>query len=421
LTTALAELSPQLRSWRVRIFASTWLCYFGYYFCRKPFYIGKSALGRELDFDATSLGLIGMVYLLTYALGQFASGALGYRTGPRALLLGGMTLSIAANVSFGVSNSLGTFLVLMALNGFAQSTGWSGGVGTMASWFRRRERGTVMGFWATNFQVGGVVANILAAWALGAWGFRYSFFTGALVLLVVQAFFIFHQRNRPQDVGLPALEDPDEVEPAEGTGSGLSRKAWVNVLLVGLFYFFVKFIRYAVWSWAPFVLERNFHLKGSDAGYLSTIFDVAGIAGVIVTGLLSDRVFRGRRAGVSLLMMVLMVASCVLLYVSGGVSATLFGICLGLVGFTLYGPDALMSGAGAMDVGGRRGAVMAAGVINGMGSVGSMLQELLIGRSYDKSGGALEPIFFMLMAASAAALVCIGVIYGRNRLGHSDV
>jgi sugar phosphate permease len=424
MTSAVAALSPAVVRWRWRIFASTWLCYAGYYFCRKPFYISKASLGRELEFDATSLGYIGAAYLLTYALGQFISGALGNRAGPRALLLGGMTLSIAANVGFGSVNSFGTFLTLMALNGFAQSTGWSGGVGTMASWFRRRERGTVMGFWATNFQVGGVAANTLAAWALGALGYRYSFFTGALVLLAVQVFFVFHQRNTPQDVGLPALDDPDEPKDdrsAQDTGSGLTRAAWVNVLLVGLFYFFVKFIRYAVWSWAPFVLERNFHLKGSDAGYLSTIFDLAGIAGVIVTGLLSDRLFRGRRAGISLLMIGLMLASCVLLYVSGGVSATLFAICLGLVGFTLYGPDALMSGAGAMDVGGRRGAVMAAGVINGMGSVGSIMQELLIGRMYDQNAGALEPIFFVLMAVSAAALACIGVVYARNRMGKSDV
>ena len=52
-------LSEAHRRWRWRIFASTWLCYFGFYFCRKPFYIAKSTLGRELHFDATMLGLIG--------------------------------------------------------------------------------------------------------------------------------------------------------------------------------------------------------------------------------------------------------------------------------------------------------------------------------------------------------------------------
>lgn len=414
-----AVLSPQIVAWRWRIFAATWLCYAGYYFCRKPFYIVKSALGNELHFDATALGLIGSVYLVAYTVGQFAAGAFGARVGPRVLLLTGMSLSIAANVGFGFSNSLQSFVVLMALNGLVQATGWSGGVGTMANWFRRSERGTVMGFWATNFQVGGVLANTLAAWVLGQWGFRYSFFTGALVLLAVQAFFIFNQRNSPADLGLPLVDDPDE--PKEDEDQGLSRKAWTNVLLVGAFYFFVKFIRYSLWSWAPFFLERNFGLKGDDAGYLSTVFDLAGVAGVVVTGLLSDKFYKSRRAGVSLLMMLIMLLSCVLLWVGGGVSVTLFTVCLALVGFTLYGPDALMSGAGAMDIGSRRGAVLAAGVINGMGSIGSVVQELLIGRLYDTGKGDLGPIFLLLLAVSAAAAFSIGVVWVRNKLGKSDV
>lgn len=420
MTTAEAKLSPALRTWRWRIFASTWICYAGFYFCRKPFYIAKSAIGHELLFSASMLGTIGSVYLVAYTIGQFASGALGSRWGPRVMLLTGMGISIGANLGFGLSNSYANFLALMAINGLAQSTGWSGTVGTMANWFRRKERGTVMGIWATNFQVGGVLANMLAAWALGWWGYRFSFATGAVVLLVVWFVFLFNQRDKPSDLGLPAIDDAEETRLDAGK-PGWTRAAMLNVFLVGVFYFFVKFIRYSLWSWAPFLLERNFGLKGDRAGYLSTLFDFAGIAGVIVTGILSDKVFKSRRAGVSLVMMVAMLASCLLLYVAGGVSVGLFAVCISLVGFTLYGPDALMSGAGAMDIGSRRGAVLAAGVINGMGSIGAVVQEFAIGNSYDKSGGDLGPIFLMLLGASAAAVVAIGIVFVRNRTGASDV
>jgi hypothetical protein len=74
-----------------------------------------------------------------------------------------------------------------------------------------------------------------------------------------------------------------------------------------------------------------------------------------------------------------------------------------------------------MDIGSRRGAVLAAGVINGMGSVGSVVQELIIGRLYDSGSGNLGPIFLLLLAASAAATLAIGVVWGRNKLGRSDV
>ncbi len=413
-------LSPLLRQWRWRVFGATWLCYAGYYFCRKPFYLAKADLGEALSFDATQLGTIGTVYLITYAIGQFASGALGDRLGPRALLLGGMAISIGANVGFGDSNSFGTFVALMALNGLAQATGWSGNVGTMANWFHRRERGTVMGIWATNFQAGGVLANTFAAWVLGGWGWRYSFNASALVLVCVWAIVLFNQRNKPEDLGLPAVEDPDGVPESAQTG-GWSRDTVINVLLVGAFYFFAKLIRYAIWSWAPFFLKKNFGMEAADAGYLSTLFDVAGIAGVITAGVLSDRLFRGRRAAISFVFLVGLVLGTFSLYTFGGTSPTLFGVCLVLTGFALYGPDALMTGAGAVDVGSRRHAVLAAGVINGCGSLGPIVQELVIGRMYDTSGGDLGPILGLLVGSAVMSLAFMGLLLLRNRAGKADL
>ncbi len=392
------------------------------YFCRKPFSIVKSTMGKELEFDAAALGELGAAYLIAYTVGQFVAGGLGQRLGARLLLIGGMGLSVACAVGFGLSNSYAAVLVLMVLNGFAQATGWSGNVSTMAAWFHRQERGKVMGIWATNFQVGGVLANTLAAWVLGHWGFRWSFFTGAAVLLAVQAFFVFNQRNRPEDLGFAPIGSAEEqAEERAVEAGGWSRVAIQNVLLVGGFYFFVKFIRYALWSWAPFFLERNLGMKGDEAGYLSTLFDLCGVAGTVVTGWLSDRFFGSLRAGISFLMMGGLMLGCLLLLLFGGTGPTAFGICIGLIGFCLYGPDALMTGAGAMDIGSRKRAALAAGLINGMGSMGSVVQDVLIGKSYVSSAGNLDTILQMLLAAATGATVMMGVIVLRNRMGISRV
>src|SRR5207249_313165 len=145
------------------------------------------------------------------------------------------------------------FFVFMGINGFAQSVGWSSAVGCMANWFHRSERGTVMGFWATCFQVGGVAANALSAWVLARHGFRQAFFAGAMVLLAVWLFFFFNQADRPADKGLPAVGEPGEPPPA-AAGPRVTTppitwtpQVWVTVLLVGGAYFGMKFIRYALW------------------------------------------------------------------------------------------------------------------------------------------------------------------------------
>ena len=222
-----------------------------------------------------------------------------------------------------------------------------------------------------------------------------------------------------QDTAPLALEAGET--PADGGWGWLTKPVLTNMMLVGCFYFFVKFIRYALWSWAPYFLDLNFGLDGDDAGYLSTVFDVTGIAGVMAAGFLSDTVFKSRRAFISLLFMLGMSGACVAMVLVGASSPVVFAVILGVVGFTLYGPDALMTGAGAMDIGSRRGATFVAGVINGMGSVGSVVQELAIGKMYDDSGGDLGPIFGLLMGAAVGATVLIGVVVLRNRMGRSDV
>jgi len=406
--------------WRYRIFASTWLSYAGFYFCRKPFFIAKPALAEELSWDPSLLGLIGSAYLIAYTIGQFIMGWAGLKWGPRLLLLSGMALSIIVNIMFGITNSWLTFALLMIINGLAQSTGWSNNVAAMAPWFTRKERGTVMGLWATNYQIGGVLASGLSAWALAKYGIQWSFWAGSIVLLAIWVFFLFNQRNKPKDVGLQAIEQ-DESEHTDNSHSGIgwSSAVWTNILLVGGFYFFVKFIRYALWSWTPFLLYRDYGLALDDAGYLSTAFDLAGAFGVITAGYISDKYFSGRRAKISFYFILGMAASTALLYTLGPTSLIYFGISLALVGFTLYGPDALMTGAGAIEVGTLRSAALAAGIINGLGAVGSVVQEFLLGSILDSSGAGT--VFAILLVSALFAAFFLYLVLLRNKTGKADL
>ena len=411
-------MEPNLKTWRARVFAATWLSYFGYYFCRKPFYLTKASLESELGWDAEFLGYVGTAYLVAYSVGQFLAGFLGDRFGPRAVLLTGMMVTICANAAFGFTNSAGVFIGLMVLNGLSQATGWSNNVGTMASWFHRGERGTVMGVWSTNFQVGGVAANTITAWAGGMFGFRWSYFAGSLVLLAVWAFFLFNQRNHPKDLGLPSVTDPAGPKDASGASVEEVDPGWTpavvtNVLLVGLFYFGAKFIRYALWSWAPYLLQKNYDLAGDDAGYLSTVFDLSGIAGVVLIGVMADKLFKGRLALIALIFVCGLIGSCVLMATLGQQSLTLFTISMGLIGFTLYGPDALMTGAGAIDVGSAKRAALASGIINGLGSIGSVAQELLLGKLLKSSDQSA--VFLTLLASAVLSALSLTVLVVRNR------
>ncbi|MBM4364923.1 MAG: MFS transporter [Deltaproteobacteria bacterium] len=422
-------LSAAHRDWRTKVFVATWLSYVGFYFCRKPWSVAKSSIGKEAGFDATTLGQIGAAYLIAYAIGQFLAGGMGTRFGPRVNVLLGMGLSIVVTLMMGITLDAYVLAGLVAVNGLAQATGWSGNVGTMAAWFHQHERGKVMGAWATNFTVGSLASTWVLSWVLGLGAWRATFYAGAAFLAAIWVQFYFLQRNKPEDVGLAPVDDPvtaeDESKEASGTANdgwlGLSRTAWTNIFLVAGFYFFAKLIRYAIWSWVPYFLDLNYGLDKEAAGYYSTAFDIMGIPGVWVTGWISDRYFKSRRADVALLMMLLMTAACGALMVLGSTSVVVFAILLGVVGFSLYGPDALLTGAGAMDIGSRKGAVLAAGIISGFGSLGPIVQELVIGKLYDSANGDLTAVFVLLFGSAAlSAAFCAGLVW-RRKLGFQSV
>jgi len=404
----------KVRVWRVRILTTTWLSYAGFYFCRKNYAIVKSSILDNLDITRSELAHIFTVYLVAYMLGQFLTAYLGRRMATRALLLAGMGVTLGCNVAFGFSYLMGPagyvpMMLLMVVNGFAQATGWPGNVGVLSNWLHRRERGRVMAIWATSYQLGSILAKSFAALMLAVAGALWSFWGAALIMLGVWLLFYLLQRDNPEDVGLPTLVEEVEVDVPAGSGpgervhqsglfAGWSRSVIFTVLSMGACYFVFKFLRYSLDSWSPMAIEELFGLGKAKAGFISTLFDWIGFLGVVAAGWISDRYFRGRRYQTIVLMTVGMVLAFGFLAVFGVRSVWLFGLGLSLCGFMLMGPDSLLAGVGAIDVGGRKGAIVAAGLINGLGSIGPIFQEEIIGWVLDHHGQ--QASFYLLIGMS---------------------
>jgi len=420
-----------LRTWQIKIFSATWLAYVGYYFARKAFYVVKSPLADSLGFTALDLAHLGTAYLVFYMAGQYTSAFFGRKLGPKLLLLVGMGISLTCNFAFGMSNSFWTIFLFLAINGLAQGTGWPGCIGSLAYWFKRDKRGTILGFWSTCYQVGSVVATSFAAYMLGEFGWRWSFFGASIVLLIIWAIVLFLHPNRPEDVGLDSIEE-DDVCQSCGTKStetkhdnsnklGWSKDVWSTVITMGLIYFTIKFLRYALWSWVPFFLNKNFDMESSNAGYLSTVFDLAGFAGVLFAGYVSDKIFNGRRSLLSAIMLSLMALAFILMYVKGATDLIFFTVSMGLAGFMLYGPDSLISGVGAIDVGTKRGALVAAGIINGTGSIGPIFQEEIIGWLYTKYDQSIVPVLILLLSMAIISALLTFYLYWKSKQGKANL
>jgi MFS transporter, OPA family, sugar phosphate sensor protein UhpC len=425
------EQSQTIRVWRTKILATTWLSYAGFYFCRKNFAIAKSSLLTSLEIDKSDLAHIVSAYLLAYMLGQFMTAMLSRRVASRVLLLSGMGISLGCNVVFGFSYLAGPagywpLLIFMVVNGFAQSTGWPANVGILGNWLQRKERGRLMAMWATCYQLGSSLAKAFAAFMLAVAGAAWSFWGAAIVMFGVWILFYLFERDSPEEAGLPALVEEVEIqvspEEAEAHASGeepWKRDVFMSVMWMGSCYFVFKFLRYALDSWSPLALEELFDLTQANAGYVSTAFDWVGFVGVLFAGWASDRYFKGRRTQVIVGMTVGMFLAFVFLATIGLQSVWMFGIGLSLCGFMLMGPDSLISGVGAIDVGGKQRAVIAAGIINGLGSIGPIFQEEIIGYLLDNHG--YTEVFNVLIAVSALGIAGTVYLARRSKQGLSSL
>jgi len=404
--------------YRVRVFAVTWLAYAGFYFCRKNLSAAMPLMKEELHFTDLDLSKIIFVYSLTYMLGQFVGGVLSDRHGPRLIVSLGMVIAVLANLCMGFAATPFAFLFLGAVNGGAQSTGWSGTLKNMAPWYSRHERGVVMAWWATCYVLGSFLATQFAAWSISTsapfvdWGWRRAFWMPAIVLAGIAILFSLLTRNRPSDVELPELEeiDPDDPEiersesPADDSNESASFSDILDVLshsavwITGSMYFLLKLTRYSIMFWTPVYLVEHLGMDKVAAVRTSSSYELIGFLGVLFAGYASDKLFSARRFPVGSIMLLGLAGACYIepMIVRWGDYGP--ALAMGLMGFMTYGPDTLMTGAGAMDIGTPRRAATAAGVINGMGSCGQLVSPFLV--VYMKNTFGWDSLFYLFIVCA---------------------
>ena len=391
---------------RYAAWALTWVAYASYYFGRKGFSVVKSTLRHTLGVSEYALGAIDTLYLVAYALGQFVSGYLGDRVGARRLIGYGLCVSALACAAFGATNFALAFGALFFVNGFAQSTGWPGTTRAMAEWTTPQNRGTVMAFWCTCYQVGSIVATDFAAYLLRRHGWRAAFFGPALWMLVVALAILLFLKSvgdeRAADANAPIEPHSDhEFRQTAQRAAFKSPVLWA----FGASYFFIKYVRYALLFWLPYYLSTTLGYAPDRAAYVSNAFEGGGIVGVIALGAFSDRVRSLSRAALSIVSL-LGLALSLILCMGFGQNTTLTVASLALVGALLFGPDALLSGAAAQDIGGVAAAATATGLVNGIGSLGGILEGLTLPAVSAHFGWkAMFPLLAGLSVCAALALI----------------
>lgn len=360
--------------------------------------VAKSDL-HENGFSITALSAIDTSYLVLYALGQFFSGWLGDRISARRVIALGLIGSALASMILGFTSSIIIFAVAFGLNGLFQSTGWSNNIKALEPALSSQERGKMLGLWGTNQQIGGLLATALASLLLAQWGITSVFLAPALITLLMGIMVFTFLREQPSTHH-------------QGISSSKTRIDYAQMLknpflwALSFSYFGLKLIRYSLLFWLPFYLHNTLHLDKALSGYLSISFEVGGVIGSILIGSIADRYFPENRVRliVGLIATLAFTLYAYRAYADHGLLANT--LLLALVGFFMFGPDTLISGACAQDIGGSTMTGSVAGFINGIGSLGAVLQGALTAHiSMTWGFSSLFYVFFIIACISSSLLL----------------
>jgi OPA family glycerol-3-phosphate transporter-like MFS transporter len=321
------------------------------------------------------------------------------------------------------TSSVGIMFALLLMNGWFQGMGWPPSGRVMVHWFSPSERGTKMAIWNVAHNIGGGMVGPIAILGMAIFADWHSilYFHGLFALAIALLIFLM-VRDTPQSQGLPTIEMhrndyPRAFEYSDSHEKEFSARAIFlehvlnNKLLwtIAVANAFVYFVRYGVLDWAPTYLGEVKNFSFEERGWAYAFYEFAGIPGTIVCGWMSDRIFSGRRAPVSIVYMALTLV-CVLVYWLNppGNPAVDIAILIG-IGFFIYGPVMLI-GVHALDLAPKKAAGTAAGFTGLFGYVGGAVSaSVIIGLVVDSLGW--DAGFALIAGACVITMILIALTW----------
>lgn len=406
-----------------------------FYFVRKNFSFAMPALAAEYGITNTSFGVILTLVGFVYGLSKFVNGIIADRANARWHLVIGLGACVLLNFAFGWSDVLGRALsghsegplfvsamvavmaVLLILNNVFQGCGFPPCNRLLANWVPPKELATKTAIWNTSHSVGAGVVSVLCGYLIASGGdWRLCFWVPGAIAAAGVIFILLTLRDTPSSVGLPELPgtktELDEDDSKEAFRSFIRKRVFLNPIIwvLAVTDFFVYIVRFAVLDWGPtFLQNRAVPLSPQLAGWTIAIFEIAGCAGMLCAGWVSDRFFGGKTQRMCAVEM-LLVAACmiVLHFLPADSSPVLVLVLLALSGFFLYGPQALL-GVIAVKQATKKAASSAVGLIGFMSYLSVVVTGAGLGWFSDTFGWGF--LFLLMTAVSLVGAILVGTLW----------
>ena len=326
------KVASTYKSLRNTTFWGVTIAYSLYYVCRMSISVFKKPLIEEGVLTEGELGLVGAAFLFVYAIGKFLNGFIADYCNIRRFMATGLFVSSVVNLLMAVfglfNNMLPTlviflaFAILWGMNGLVQSMGSAPGVISLSRWFPLSKRGSYYSLFSTSPAIGKFFSYILLG-AIGFLGWQYGFIVAALAGVIGATLILILVSDTPESKGLPSIQQlsgetitKTDTKPTKELQKMVIRHPGVWVIAFSSAFLYIT--KDAVDSWGVLFLQEARGLTLGEATQALAYSVPFSIAGTLLAGWLSDKVFKGDRVKPAFLSGVMCTLSLALFLFAGG-------------------------------------------------------------------------------------------------------
>ena len=296
-------------------------------------YMVRSALSpvliplmEEFGFTYAQAGLLASALFYAYALMQFPAGYLGDRVGKKRILIFCTLGWGLASLGTSLVSSFAWLFILRFVTGLAEGTYFSNDRPVIAHYTPKEKLGTGQGISFVGLGLGMCLGIVLAGWISEMWGWRWVFILFALPAFVAALLMGWIIKEPPRESGIQSA----------GGKIPLSI-AFKNRDLWFLYFGGIPGV-YALWTigaWAPAMLKEVGVQQLSSASLYASLLGLSAVPGLILTGLISDRLYRKGKGRKGLIAVEFFIMAGLLMLLGLGITGRWSGLTLGVLIFII--------------------------------------------------------------------------------------
>lgn len=440
VTKSKEEISRDYKYFQRRLMYSLYIGYVVSYIGRKNLSVAMPTLCKSLHVTKTDLGILGSTFYVTYAVGKMVNGMLADKSNVRTFFSFGTILSAICLLFFAVSGMLTSILPITVIIGlmafFWGAGGWFQSMTfppiakSLSYWYTKKDRGMKWSLVSTSHQIGVLFAIVISTFSIYCLGWQGAFLIPGIITLLTGFWLYNRLRDKPTSLGLPKVEDykkmigeseEEEDEKKEETQEKMSYlhmftkyilinpAAWI----LAISFMFVYVVRTASEDWlVTYFSEKGDALVAASSKLI--ILSIVGAAGTMFAGLISEKLFKGKRTPANILCLFGLLASIFGLAINNGTIKILDYLYAALIGLFCAGLQNLI-GLHLVEVCSKKVASAANGFGGTLSYVGAFLGSSGTGYIADRFGWNGVFNYWMISTVVAIFLIFLVIPFGKRR------